>query len=61
MGWQKYTKAKKKDKWQRLKGKKQLKGKCQPLFQTFQSENNLLEYHWGYTVAHQPHKKNQSS
>ena len=35
----------------------QLNGKCQPWLQTFQSENNLLEQSWCYTIAKQPHKK----
>lgn len=44
----------------KAKKEKNLKGTCQLWFQTFQSENNLLEQSWGYTGAQQSHKKSKS-
>ena len=45
----------------KAKRKRQLKRKCQPWFQKFQNENNLLEQSWGYSVAQKTHKKNKIS
>ena len=51
-----------KNKWKKgYKHKWQVKRKCQPWFQTFQSENNLLEQSRGYTAVQQPHKNKESS